>query len=141
MPAKPGDKVRVHYTGTLEDGTRFDSSEGRDPLEFQVGGGEVIPGFEKAVQGMKPGDDKEFVIPAEEAYGPHREEMVLTIDRNQVPPDISPEVGDELHLQTPDGQPVPVRVIDADEETVTLDANHPLAGETLKFEIRLEEIV
>jgi peptidylprolyl isomerase len=136
-----GDTVRIHYTGTLADGTEFDSSEGRDPLEFTVGGGQVIPGFDQAVQGLTVGDEKEFTIPAEEAYGDRREEMLMRIERTQMPPELDPEVGDELQLQTPDGRPVPVRVAEIDDEAVVLDANHPLAGEDLTFQVRVEEIV
>jgi peptidylprolyl isomerase len=141
MAARTGDTVRVHYTGRLDDGTQFDSSENRDPLEFELGAGQVIPGFESAVEGMEPGQDKRFTIPADDAYGPHRPEMVLEVDRDQVPPDIDPQVGDTLHIQTPAGEPIPVRVTAVDDGAVTLDANHPLAGEDLNFEVRLEEIV
>jgi len=141
MPVQSGDTVRIHYTGTLEDGTEFDTSSGRDPLEFQVGSGQVIPGFDEAVQGMEPGQDKQFTIPADKAYGTHREEMVLQVSRDQIPAEMSPEVGDQLQLQTPEGRPVPVRVTEIQDDTVTLDANHPLAGEDLTFKIRVEEVV
>lgn len=141
MAARSGDTVRVHYKGTLDDGTEFDSSTGREPLQFEVGGGQVIPGFESAVEGMKPGDEKNIHIPAEHAYGPRNEEMVLRVERDQMPPHIDPQEGDQLQLQTPDGQAVPVRVAAVEDEEVVLDANHPLAGENLNFEIKLEEIV
>lgn len=140
MAVKTGDTVRIHYRGTLEDGSEFDSSAGREPLEFTVGSGQVIPGFDSAVQGMEPGQEKSFTIPADEAYGPHRDEMVLQVSRDQIPPDINPELGDQLQLQTPDGQPVPVTVTETSDDTVTLDANHPLAGQDLTFDIKLEDI-
>jgi peptidylprolyl isomerase len=138
--AKHGDTVKVHYTGKLEDGTVFDSSADRDPLEFTIGAGNIIPGFEKAVVGMNPGDSKTEVIPTEQAYGPYMEEMVVTIDRQQMPAEIAPEVGQQLQIQQPDGQVLPVIITDVSDGTVTLDANHPLAGENLTFDIRLVEI-
>jgi peptidylprolyl isomerase len=138
--AKPGDTVKVHYTGKLDDGTVFDSSANRDPLEFTIGSGSIIPGFERAVVGMSKGESKTEVIPTTEAYGPYQEEMVVTIDRQQMPPEISPEVGQQLHIQQPDGNVLPVIVTDVSDGTVTLDANHPLAGENLTFDIRLVEI-
>lgn len=141
MAASSGDTVRVHYTGTLTDGTRFDSSEGREPLEFTLGQGQVIPGFDAGVKGMEPGDTKTIQIPAEEAYGPRREEMVLQVSPDQFPEEMSPAVGQQLQLQQPDGQAVVVRVAEVSDEGVTLDANHPLAGEDLNFELTLDEIV
>ncbi len=138
--AKHGDTVKVHYTGKLDDGTVFDSSANRDPLEFTIGSGNIIPGFERAVLGMNPGDSKTEVIPTSEAYGPYMEEMVVTIDRQQMPPDIQPEVGQQLHIQQPDGNVLPVIITDVSGSTVTLDANHPLAGEDLTFDIQLVEI-
>jgi len=138
--AKHGDTVKVHYTGKLEDGTVFDSSADRDPLEFTIGAGNIIPGFEKAVVGMNPGDSKTEVIPTEQAYGPYMEEMVVTIDRQQMPVEIAPEVGQQLQIKQPDGQVLPVIITDVSDGTVTLDANHPLAGENLTFDIRLVEI-
>jgi peptidylprolyl isomerase len=138
--AKPGDTVKVHYTGKLDDGTVFDSSADRDPLEFTIGEGNIIPGFERAVVGMSKGESKTEVIPTNEAYGPYQEEMVVTIDRQQMPPEINPEVGQQLHIQQPDGNVLPVIVTDVSDGTVTLDANHPLAGENLTFDINLVEI-
>ncbi|WP_017299422.1 FKBP-type peptidyl-prolyl cis-trans isomerase [Nodosilinea nodulosa] len=138
--AKTGDSVSIHYTGKLEDGTVFDSSRDRAPLEFAIGNGEVIPGFEAAVVGMAPGDAKTEVIAAENAYGPHREEMVMVVERRQIPDDIPLDVGIQLQLQGPQGQMVPVMVTDVSEADVTLDANHPLAGETLIFDIELVAI-
>jgi peptidylprolyl isomerase len=138
--AQQGDKVKVHYTGKFDDGTVFDSSEGSQPLEFTIGEGQVIPGFEKAVVGMNPGDKKTEKIPADDAYGPYMQEMVLKVDRQQVPPDLNPQVGDQLAIQSPEGHPIPVIITDVDDSTVTLDANHPLAGQDLTFEIELVEI-
>lgn len=139
--AKAGDTVKVHYTGKLEDGTVFDSSSDRDPLQFTIGDGMIIPGFEKAVVGMSPGDAKTEIIPTDQAYGPHLEEMVVVIDRQQMPAEIEPEVGQQLQIQQPTGQVIPVIITDVSDATVTLDANHPLAGEDLTFDIQLVEIV
>jgi peptidylprolyl isomerase len=138
--AQAGDKVRVHYTGKFDDGTVFDSSQGGAPLEFTIGEGQVIPGFEKAVVGMNPGDKKTEKIPADNAYGPYMEEMVLKVERNQVPADFDPKIGDQLAIQNPEGQAIPVIITDVDDENITLDANHPLAGQDLTFEIELVEI-
>ncbi len=138
--AKTGDSVAIHYTGKLQDGTVFDSSRDRAPLQFAIGNGEVIPGFEAAVVGMAPGDAKTEVIPAEKAYGPHQPEMVMVVERQQIPADIPLDVGLQLQLQGPAGQAVPVMVTDLSEAEVTLDANHPLAGETLIFDIELVAI-
>ncbi|MEO1070143.1 MAG: FKBP-type peptidyl-prolyl cis-trans isomerase [Cyanobacteria bacterium J06638_6] len=138
--AKTGDSVSIHYTGKLEDGTVFDSSRDRDPLQFAIGNSEVIPGFEAAVVGMTPGDAKTEVIQAENAYGPRREEMVMVVERHQIPDDIPLDVGLQLQLQGPQGQMVPVMVTNVSEADVTLDANHPLAGETLIFDIELMAI-
>lgn len=135
--AKTGDLVAIHYTGKLEDGTVFDSSRNRDPLEFALGSGQVIPGFESAVMGMSLGESKTEVIPSEQAYGPYRDEMVMVVDRQQIPAEIPLDVGLQLQLQGPDGQAVPVLVTDFSDSDVTLDANHPLAGETLIFDIEL----
>jgi peptidylprolyl isomerase len=138
--AQHGDTVKVHYTGKLDDGTVFDSSTDREPLEFTIGSGNIIPGFEKAVVGMSQGESKTEIIPTEQAYGPYVEEMVVTIDRQQMPAEIEPEVGQQLHIQQPDGQLLPVMITDVSDSTVTLDANHPLAGENLTFDIQLVEI-
>ena len=141
MAATNGDTVRVHYTGTLDDGTQFDSSEGREPLEFTLGSGQVIPGFDAGVTGMEPGDTKTIQIPADEAYGPRRDEMMLSVSPDQFPEGMDPQVGQQLQLQQPDGQAVVVRVAEVTDDGVTLDANHPLAGEDLTFELTLDEIV
>jgi peptidylprolyl isomerase len=138
--ATSGDTVKIHYIGRLEDGTVFDSSAEREPLEFTISSGQVIPGFEQAVLGMTPGETKTEKIPMDQAYGPHREEMVLEVSREQIPPDISPEVGQQLQIQQANGQSVPVFVTDVTDDKIILDANHPLAGEDLTFEIELVEI-
>jgi peptidylprolyl isomerase len=141
MPqAKNGDSVKIHYTGKLDDGTIFDSSLGREPLEFRIGTGQVIPGFEEMVVGMQPGEKKEKTIAVDQAYGPRVDEMVVKVERSQLPPDLQPEVGQELYVQQPDGQALPVMVVDVDDASITIDANHPLAGEDLTFEIELVSI-
>ena len=139
--AKSGDTVKVHYQGTLEDGTVFDSSKGREPLEFTLGGGNIIAGFEEVVTGMETGETKLGRIPADKAYGQRRADMVMEVDRQQVPGDIELELGQQLQVRQESGQAVPVTVTDLSEDTVTLDANHPLAGKDLMFEIELLEIV
>lgn len=142
MPqAKDGDTVKVHYTGKLEDGTVFDSSQGHGPLEFTIGAGELIPGFASAVVGMEPGDSKTETVPPADAYGPYYEEMVFEAARSQFPPDIEPEVGQQLQVHGDDGQTFEVVVTEVSEDSVTLDANHPLAGMELTFDIELVEIV
>ena len=138
--AKKGDTAKVHYTGTLNDGTVFDSSRERDPLEFQVGAGQLIPGFDQAVDGMAVGETKTVKIPAEQAYGPHRAEMVIDVDKTQFPEGLNPEVGQQLQTQDNQGQPLVVTVTAIDGDKVTLDANHPLAGKDLNFEIELVEV-
>ncbi len=138
--AKIGDTVRVHYTGKLEDGTVFDSSLDHNPLQFTLGQGQIIPGFEQAVMGMTPGESKTETIAATQAYGPYREDMVVEIGRHQMPAELSPEVGQQLEVSQGPGQTIPVIVTDVSDTTVTLDANHPLAGETLVFDIHLVEI-
>jgi peptidylprolyl isomerase len=140
VQAKSGDTVKVHYTGKLDDGTVFDSSANREPLEFTVDGGQVIPGFDKAVIGMSPGDSKTEKIPMEQAYGPYQSEMVLQVSKQQMPPDLQPEVGQQLQIQQANGQVIPVLVTEVTDSDVTLDANHPLAGEDLTFDIQLVEI-
>lgn len=139
--AKEGDTVRVHYTGKLGDGTVFDTSDESEPLEFTIGKGQIIPGFEQAVVGMKPGETKTTTIPPEEAYGSRREDMTLTVDRGQFPEEIKPEPGQQLQIQQPDGRAAIVVVSDVSESTVTLDANHPLAGQPLTFDIELVDII
>jgi FKBP-type peptidyl-prolyl cis-trans isomerase 2 len=137
---KAGDTVQLHYTGTLLDGTTFDSSEGRDPLEFTVGSGQIIPGLDVAIPGMQVGDKKVVKIGADDAYGQVNPEMRQAVPREGIPPEIPLEVGIQLQMQTPDGQAMPVTVIEVDDATVTLDANHPLAGKDLQFDIELVKI-
>ena len=139
--AKRGDRVRVHYSGSLDDGTLFDSSRQRDPLEFTLGEGQLIKGFELAVDGMAAGEDKTITIPAAEAYGPHRDELVSELPRTQVPAEIELKQGLQLEAQNPDGKVVRFVVAAFDGENVTLDGNHPLAGQDLTFEIEVVEIL
>ena len=139
--AKQGDTVRVHYKGTLDDGNEFDNSAGREPLEFRLGTGQVIPGFERTVDGMQLGETRTARLNAADAYGTHRAELVAILPKEQFPEDAAPEAGQQLELQQEDGQRVPVVITAVEDETVTLDANHPLAGEALTFEIELVEIV
>jgi FKBP-type peptidyl-prolyl cis-trans isomerase 2 len=135
-----GKAVKVHYTGRLTDGTVFDSSANREPLGFVLGDGNMIKGFDAAVNGMAIGEMKSVTIPFTEAYGEKREDMMLDIPIAQVPADIKPEIGMELSLQNQAGQPMPVKVVHVDEEKIVLDANHPLAGEDLIFDITLVDI-
>ena len=139
--AATGDTVRVHYAGTLDDGTVFDTSSGREPLEFTIGSGQVISGFDSVVTGMSPGDSETVRIPAEEAYGPHQEAMMLEVDRAQVPAELDPQIGERLEIKQQNGQSVPVTVAAITETLITLDGNHPLAGQALTFEIELVEVV
>jgi peptidylprolyl isomerase len=135
-----GDTVKVNYTGTLQDGTKFDSSEGREPLQFTVGAGQVIPGFDKAVTGMKIGETKTFTIPVAEAYGPRDNERVLEVERSAIPAHVKLQVGEQIYGAGPDGQPIPFEVLEVSKDKVKLDANHPLAGKDLTFEISIVSI-
>jgi peptidylprolyl isomerase len=137
---KSGDTVRIHYTGTLTDGQTFDSSEGRDPLEFTVGSGQIIPGLEAAIPGMTVGEKKTVEIAADDAYGQPDPSAHQAVPRAEIPDDIPLELGTQLQVQTPQGQVMPVTVIEVTEDQVTLDANHPLAGKDLTFNIELVEI-
>ncbi|MEW9920821.1 peptidylprolyl isomerase [Marimonas sp. MJW-29] len=137
---KSGDTVAIHYTGTLEDGTTFDSSQGRDPLEFEVGSGQIIPGLDSALPGMEVGDKKTVKVASADAYGAHNPEMQQSVPREGIPQEIPLDIGTQLQMQTPDGRAVPVTVVGVDEATVTLDANHPLAGKDLQFDIELMKI-
>jgi FKBP-type peptidyl-prolyl cis-trans isomerase 2 len=137
---KNGDTIQVHYKGTLTDGTLFDSSEGSEPLEFKVGGGMVIPGFDQGVIGMAIGDKKTIHIPCDQAYGQLNDEAKITLPRSEVPEDMKPEIGMEMHLTDENGQVIPVLVIGLTDESITLDANHPLAGEDLNFDLELVSI-
>jgi peptidylprolyl isomerase len=137
--ARSGDTVRVHYTGTLGDGTEFDSSRGRDPMSFTLGEGRVIPGFDAAVTGMAVGETKTVTLPAGEAYGAPRDEMLVTVPRAQVPPNVKLEVGQRLQIGRGD-QALPVVVREVADDHVVLDGNHPLAGQDLTFALELVEI-
>jgi len=139
--AKSGDTVRIHYTGTLDDGTQFDSSSGRDPLEFALGGGQVIPGFDSAVDGMAVGENKTVTIPPDEAYGQRHEQLVQQVPKSALPEEMEPAVGMQLQSQSPDGQVMNLVVTEVEDETITVDANHPLSGQALTFAIELVEIV
>jgi peptidylprolyl isomerase len=139
--AQAGDTVRIHYSGTLDDGTQFDTSEGSDPLEFAVGSGMVIAGFDKAVEGMAVGESKSVKIPPEEAYGPRHDQLVQEVPKSALPDDIAPAVGMQLQGKSADGQVMNLVVTDVKDEEITVDANHPLAGEELTFDIELVEIV
>jgi peptidylprolyl isomerase len=146
--AKKGDRVKVHYTGRLEDGSVFDSSEcheddcgcGSGPLEFTIGEGQVIPGFDEAVAGMAAGESKTITIPVDQAYGERMEEMVAVVERKDIPADLNLEVGGQLEVTHDDGHTFPVLITEVTESNVTLDANHPLAGHELTFDIKLVEI-
>ena len=138
---KSGDTVKVHYHGKLTDGSTFDSSEGKDPLEFEVGSGMVIKGFDAGVTGMSVGDKKTIQIPVDEAYGAKQEEMVMEFPRNKFPEDMVPEVGMQLGMNNGQGQNLPVIIKEVKEDVVVLDANHPLSGEDLVFDLVLVEIV
>ena len=137
---KTGDTVHIHYTGTLTDGTTFDSSEGREPLSFQVGSGQIIPGLDSAIPGMTVGDKKTVNVACDEAYGQVNPEMTQAVPRADIPADIPLETGTRLQMQTQNGQVIPVTVTAVDDSTVTLDANHPLAGQDLTFNIELVKI-
>lgn len=138
---KTGDTVRIHYTGSLKDGTVFDSSDGRSPLEFTVGTGQIIPGLDQAISGMEVGEKKTVEIPSAEAYGPHDPNGLQEIPRAQVPGDIPLDVGTPLSMQAPDGRKFAVTVAEVTEEKVVLDANHPLAGKDLTFDVEVVEVV
>jgi FKBP-type peptidyl-prolyl cis-trans isomerase SlpA len=140
MIAKADDVVKVHYTGTLNNGEVFDSSEGREPLEFKLGAGQIIPGFENGVIGMQAEETKKINIPAAEAYGEPRKELFHEVPKTQLPEEIKPEVGLRLMSKSPEGQDVPLMVTEVKEESIIVDANHPLAGEDLTFELTLVSI-
>jgi peptidylprolyl isomerase len=132
--------VSVHYTGTLADGTVFDTSRDRDPLSFTIGEGQVIAGFNNAVEGMEIGDVRTVSIPAKDAYGEYRDEWAIEVNPTDIPPEIQPEVGMDLEMHQADGGSIPVRVTQVSDEMITLDANHPLAGMDLTFEIELVSV-
>ena len=139
--AKAGDTVRIHYTGTLDDGTQFDSSSGREPIEFTLGNNTVIAGFETGVMGMQVGDQKKIHIPADEAYGERNDSLVEEVPLQQFPQDMELSVGMQLRAQSPNGENFNVVVTALSERSATIDGNHPLAGEALNFELELIEIV
>ena len=138
--AKQGDTVHVHYTGRLDDGTVFDTSEGRSPLEFTIGSGQVIPGFEQAVEGLAVGDKTVAEIPPEKAYGPRSDQLVMEVERARFPDGVSPTVGQQFTMTTEDGQQIPVTVKRAEADRVEIDANHPPAGRQLNFDLELVKI-
>jgi len=138
--AKSGDTVKIHYTGTLEDGTEFDSSSGREPLEFTLGSGQVITGFDKAVEGMAVGDSKSVNIPPEDAYGPRHDQMIQDVPKSALPDNLEPTEGMALQARGQDGRVISLTVTSVGEESITVDGNHPLAGKSLNFDIRLVAI-
>lgn len=139
--AKQGDKVKVHYHGTLRTGETFDSSEGREPLEFTLGSGQVIKGFEEGVKGMSMGEKKVVEVSVEDAYGEKSEELIIEFPKEQFPADMTPEVGQQLMMSNGSGESFPVTIEEVKEDAVLLNANHPLAGQDLIFDIELVEIV
>ncbi|MFQ6128199.1 MAG: peptidylprolyl isomerase [Thermoplasmata archaeon] len=139
--AKNGDTVKVHYTGRLENGTVFDSSTDDEPLQFTIGEGQIIPGFEQAIIGMNVGESKTIKIHADEAYGPHLKDLVVMVDRKEIPPNLKPEAGQQLQIRQQNGATTVVTVIEVSESSVTIDANHPLAGKDLTFDVELIEVV
>lgn len=138
--AKSGDSVKIHYAGSLDDGSLFDSSEGRDPMEFTLGTGQVIPGFDNAVTGMGVGEKKTVRIPADEAYGERDDNLVHEVPKNALPDDLEVEAGMPLQATGPDGQEISLTVVDVSEDSIQVDANHPLAGQALTFDIELVEL-
>ncbi len=138
--AKSGDTVKIHYTGTLDDGSEFDSSTGREPLEFSLGSGQVIPGFDNAVDGMSVGESKTVTIPPGEAYGDRNEQMIQEVPKTALPDDMKPEVGMQLQSKSPDGHVMNLTVTGVEDDSITVDGNHPLAGQALTFAIELVEI-
>jgi peptidylprolyl isomerase len=139
--AKNGDTVKIHFNGTLQNGKTFGGSACNRPLEFTIGAGEMMPGFEKEIIGMTVGDTKAFTVLPEDAYGFRRDELVATVEKSQFSLDITPTIGQTLQIATPEGEVLDLVVTSIDEDMVTLDANHPLAGESLLFEVELVEIV
>ncbi|WP_031387630.1 FKBP-type peptidyl-prolyl cis-trans isomerase [Desulfonatronum thiodismutans] len=137
--AQTGNQVKVHYTGRLDSGQVFDSSADREPLEFTLGQGQLIPGFEAAVTGMQVGDKKTVTIPAEDAYGPRQDDLLFSVERSQLPDTIQPEVGQQLQVNQ-EGQTALVTISELTDTTMTLDANHPLAGENLTFDLEVVEV-
>ncbi|MBD3268170.1 peptidylprolyl isomerase [bacterium] len=141
VQAKEGDKVQVHYKGSLDDGSVFDSSNGGDPLEFTLGESMVIPGFEKAIVGMNVGDEKQVRVEPDDAYGQYEEDLLFDVEKSNLPPDITPEIGMVLRVSSQSGEVSNVVVQEVKDESITLDANHPLAGKPLNFDIELVAVV
>lgn len=139
--AKHGDTVRIHYTGRLTDGTEFDSSSGREPLEFQLGSGQIIKGLDDQVQGMSVGEKETVTVPADAAYGPHRAEGIQSVPRTQIPDGVDTSLGARLQATGGDGQTMTLTVVDTSDDTITVDANHPLAGKDLVFDVELIEVL
>lgn len=139
--AKAGDKVRVHYDGQLNDGTVFDSSRAREPIEFVLGEDSVIPGFEQAIIGMEAGESKDVSIPPEDGFGEYNEDLVVNVEKSILPPDINPELGMQLEVSSEEESPRVFTIADIAEDTITLDGNHPLAGKEIAFKIKLLEIL
>ena len=140
MIVKKGNNIKVHYTGTLKDGSKFDSSIGREPLGFEVGAGMMIKGFDDAVIGMKKGEKKSVQIIASEAYGEYRDDLLHNVPKNQVPPDLNPQVGQKLAITQENGSQVPVTIKEVTKDKIVIDANHELAGKDLNFEIEIIEV-
>ncbi|MGM5482237.1 MAG: FKBP-type peptidyl-prolyl cis-trans isomerase [Nanobdellota archaeon] len=141
MKAEKGSKVKVHYTGTLDDGTTFDSSEGKEPIEFVVGQNKVIPGFENSVDGMEQGEEKDFKLTPDQAYGERNEQLIQEVQKSQLPENMEVKEGQMLMLKAPNGQNLPAKVVEDKGETFMLDINHPLAGKNLNFKVKLDEVV
>ena len=140
MAVKNGDKVKVEYTGKLDDGTVFDTTQGREPLEFEVGSGKVIPGFEKAVEGVEKGAEKNFKIESKDAYGDPNPQLLKKISRTQLPQDQEPKAGMILAVKTPNGQQIPAKITEVTGSDITIDLNHPLAGKNLNFNIKVVDV-
>ena len=140
MPAQPGDVVSVHYAGRLDDGTPFDSSEGREPLSFTLGAGQVVAGFDEAVTGMEVGDEKTVRLEPDAAYGARRDDLVLSVPKTAFPDDATPSTGQGVRLGLQGGGAIDARVVEVEDEAITLDANHPLAGQALTFDLRLVDV-
>jgi len=138
--AKNGDLVKVHYTGKMDDGSVFDTSTDSEPLEFKLGDGKVIPGFENSIIGMEIGEKKNVNIASDDAYGKHRSEMILQVPKEQVPPDVETKVGDRLQMKSDKGDTLVVVVTEVNDDGITIDGNHPLAGKDLNFDLELIEI-
>ncbi len=140
MKAGDGKKIKVHYKGTLDDGTQFDTTEGKEPLEFVMGENKIIPGFEESVKGMEEGEEKDFKLTPDQAYGERNEQMVQEVQKSQLPEGMEIQEGMMLMLKGPDGQQIPAKVVEDKGETFSLDINHPLAGQNLNFNVKVEKV-